>query len=242
MRGIVLVVSLSCVMATVGAEARPSRRARARAKRHYKRGKAAFDGGRFREALREYQRAYAVLPLPGLLFNIGQSHRNLGHYEQAIAAFRLYLRKSPEASNRPAVERLIAELKKKLEQRAGTAPPASSGQQTGAAGSGSSSVENGGDKPHTTDEGAGGVDQPDERFQQADSVEPTESDRLGLAVNRRRTPPPQVERETPLYKRWWFWTLVAAGAAAVVGGIYGISQAASGTDVPDSPFPQWKLP
>jgi len=36
-------------------------------------------------------------------------------------------------------------------------------------------------------------------------------------------PPPVVEKATPLYKRWWFWTAIgviaAGGAAAIAVGV-----------------------
>jgi hypothetical protein len=83
---------------------------------HFQKGMAAFELGRFQEALVEYQRAYAVAPLPGFLFNIGQCHRNLGNFQKAVFFFRLYLRKKPEARNREAVLILIRELEVKLEE------------------------------------------------------------------------------------------------------------------------------
>jgi tetratricopeptide (TPR) repeat protein len=86
-----------------------------RARQLYERGKAAFEMGKFDLALEEYERAYEVLPLPGLLFNIGQCYRNLGNYTQAIFSFRTYLRKLPQAKNRAAVEKLIAELRLKAD-------------------------------------------------------------------------------------------------------------------------------
>jgi len=56
------------------------------------------------------QQAFEEYPLPEFLFNIGQCHRNLGSYDQAIFSFRKYLRLKPDAENREATEELIAEL------------------------------------------------------------------------------------------------------------------------------------
>ncbi|MBW2733004.1 MAG: hypothetical protein JRH20_11480 [Deltaproteobacteria bacterium] len=84
------------------------------AKKHYKSGKAAFELGRFQKALGSYEEAYRIAALPGLLFNIGQCYRNLGELEKASFSFKLYLRKLPNARNRVAVQRLLAELDQQL--------------------------------------------------------------------------------------------------------------------------------
>lgn len=80
------------------------------AKKHYAKGDKLFALGKFDQALAEFEAAYEAKPLPKLLFNIGQAHRNLDHYDQAIFAFRKYLREVPDADNREAVEKLIDDL------------------------------------------------------------------------------------------------------------------------------------
>ena len=80
------------------------------AKKHYAKGDKLFALGKFDQALVEFEAAYEAKPLPKLLFNIGQAHRNLDHYDQAICAFRKYLREVPDADNREAVEKLIDDL------------------------------------------------------------------------------------------------------------------------------------
>lgn len=85
--------------------------------------KAEFDGaqrhyqvGRFEEALAGYTRSYELVPLPALLFNIAQCHRNLGQRDRAIYFMEQYLERQPDAKNREAVERLIDELRREEEQ------------------------------------------------------------------------------------------------------------------------------
>jgi len=113
--GAALVALLSFGMASP-AWAQLTEETKAQARAHFKRGKAAFELGKFQEALQEYEAAYKAMPLPGFLFNIGQCYRNLDNYEKAIFSFRLYLRKLPEARNRAAVESLIDELEGKAEE------------------------------------------------------------------------------------------------------------------------------
>jgi tetratricopeptide (TPR) repeat protein len=89
---------------------------KALARKHFEEGKAAFELGRFKDALTAYEAAYRILPLPGMLFNIGQCYRNIGRLDQAVFSFKLYLKKIPDAQNRDAVTKLIDELEAKLEQ------------------------------------------------------------------------------------------------------------------------------
>ena len=83
------------------------------AKKHFQKGEKLFNLGKFDEALVEYEAAYDRKPLPGVLYNIAQCHRNLGNYKQAIFGYRNYLRQVPDAKNREAVLDLIDELEDK---------------------------------------------------------------------------------------------------------------------------------
>jgi tetratricopeptide (TPR) repeat protein len=83
------------------------------AKRHYQKGDRLFALGKFEAALVEFEAAYQAKPVPKLLFNIAQAHRNLDHYDQAIFSYRKYLREVPDADNREAVEKLIDDLEAK---------------------------------------------------------------------------------------------------------------------------------
>lgn len=115
-RRIGALLPLLLLLAARPAAAEFTEEAKAQARLHYSKGKAAFELGRFKEALREYSQAYKLAPLPGFLFNIGQCHRNLDNYEKAIFSFRLYLKKMPDARNRAAVETLLEELDRKAEE------------------------------------------------------------------------------------------------------------------------------
>ena len=113
MRALVLGL-LALVALTVGADRAHADDAATRAaKKHYAKGDKLFALGKFDQALVEFEAAYEAKPLPKLLFNIGQAHRNLDHHDQAIFAFRKYLRELPDADNRDAVEKLIDDLEAK---------------------------------------------------------------------------------------------------------------------------------
>jgi len=110
---LVCTVCVTLLLARVAHADDPATRA---AKRHFDRGQKLFTLGKFDEALDEYQKAYDASPIPDFLYNIGQCHRNLGDYEQAIFSFKRFLQLDPEAPNRDKVEIIIDELEDKLER------------------------------------------------------------------------------------------------------------------------------
>lgn len=83
------------------------------AKKLYESASLDYKVGNFDRALEEFTQAYALDPVASLLFNIGQCHRGLGHWRQALVSFKSYLHDRPEAANREEVEKLIAEVQEK---------------------------------------------------------------------------------------------------------------------------------
>jgi tetratricopeptide (TPR) repeat protein len=69
-----------------------------------------YDLGHAEDALRDIEQAYLLDPAPGLLFNLGQCHKLLKHWEQAETAYRNYLHHRPNAPNRATVLQLIDEV------------------------------------------------------------------------------------------------------------------------------------
>jgi tetratricopeptide (TPR) repeat protein len=84
----------------------------AAAKAHYARGTSYYNLGRYSEALAEYEAAYLSVQDPPFLFNIAQCQRKMGKDEEALAAYRSYLRVAPNPPNRAEVQKRIAELEK----------------------------------------------------------------------------------------------------------------------------------
>jgi tetratricopeptide (TPR) repeat protein len=90
--------------------------AQVKAKKLYREGEKLFALGKFAAALVKYEAAFEAKPLPAFLFNIGQCHRNMGNYDQAIFSFRKYLKLQPEAVNREAVLDYIDELEREKQK------------------------------------------------------------------------------------------------------------------------------
>jgi tetratricopeptide (TPR) repeat protein len=118
-----LLAALAAVLATTGwtggARAQPAPPANgpaapgdaaARARDHAGKGRRLYDLRHYDQAIREFEQAYQLDNDPAHLYNIAQSHRLANHVPEAIAAYRAYLDRLPDAPNRPDVERRIAEL------------------------------------------------------------------------------------------------------------------------------------
>jgi len=86
------------------------------AQNHFRQGEAYFKVGTFDKAIEEYEAAYALVPKPGVLFNIGLSYENSGNIDKAVEYYERYLREAPSAgkatearARREALSRAIAE-------------------------------------------------------------------------------------------------------------------------------------
>jgi tetratricopeptide (TPR) repeat protein len=100
--------------------------------RHYRKGTTEYNIGHFENAIAEFEKAYAISPQPILLYNIAQSHRQLGNHERALFFYRRYLEGAPNAPNRADIERRMHELEAtlKAQNEPRVQPPAESPEAT----------------------------------------------------------------------------------------------------------------
>jgi len=77
----------------------------------YETGVRAYSEGRYQHALAAFAAAYDVAQVPGLLFNIGQCHRQLGNHEAAVEYYERYLKEEPDV---PEIAALLAEERELL--------------------------------------------------------------------------------------------------------------------------------
>jgi tetratricopeptide (TPR) repeat protein len=76
----------------------------------YERGTKHYDLGEFDAAAAAFKEAYALMPDPTFLFNIGQAYRQANKCSDARTAYKSYLRNLPDADNRQKVEQFLVEL------------------------------------------------------------------------------------------------------------------------------------
>jgi tetratricopeptide (TPR) repeat protein len=85
-----------------------------RAKALFEKGVAAYSGGRYYEAIEIFAETDRLYPNPQLAFNIAKAYDNLGSKSGSLRYYRDYLRRSPDAPDRAAVEGRVRELETAL--------------------------------------------------------------------------------------------------------------------------------
>lgn len=173
--------------------------ARKQARELFQAAEQHYKLGRFQEALQEYSRAYELAPLPGFLFNIGQCHRLLHHYERAVFFYEGYLRERPDAANREAVLRLIEESQVKLGKQREEQKRLEEEQQ----------------RADEERRRAEAIRRDKERAEEQARLLALEKDRLAALVEARRE---EDKQGAPaFYQTWWFWTIVGGVVATAAG-------------------------
>jgi hypothetical protein len=154
-----------------------------------------FAAQNYQGALDLYVKLYAEKLHPNYLRNIGRCYQNLGDPDKAISSFREYLRKAKAVGSdeRQEVEGYIKEMEELKRQREAAATPPPP-------------------PPPTARPAPPTLPPP--------AIEPPRQPTLTL-TQPGPSPEPAPE-EAPVYKKWWFWTLIGG---AVVGGL-GIAAAA----------------
>lgn len=195
-----------------------SPKAHARAAQITDEAQAHYAAGRFEEAAEAYRRAYAVVPAPELLFNLGQCQRQLGRPQRSVRYFEAYLRLRPDAPHRPLVEQLIEEgklitpLPQGMEREPGA--PAVSGSENDT----------------QAEPVAAQAPVHDVKVMPLPPPEPLPSSgptRL-LADSR------YADHDSPgVHERWWFWTAIAVVAAGAAVTTYAVVEA-NDEDTPET--------
>ncbi|HXI59939.1 MAG TPA: tetratricopeptide repeat protein [Polyangia bacterium] len=197
--GLLSVATMAPVAAPTAQAADGAPESESAARELFRKAEISFNLGKFPEALRDYQAAYEAKPLPGFLFNIAQCYRHMGNYERARFFYRRYLALDPKTPNRRLVTDLITEVTQKMDSAPTPgAAPAAADATTPAAVVATSPA----DTPALALTPAAAASAT------ATATPPS----LMADPNMVTTSPAPTSR--PVYKRWWFWT----GIAAVVAG------------------------
>ncbi len=100
-----------------GAQAQPADDLEA-ARASARKGQSLYELARYPEALEAFEAAYQKKPVPALLFNIAQCHRQLGHLEQAARVYRSYLRSDPPEAAAKQARELLATVEDAVSRQA----------------------------------------------------------------------------------------------------------------------------
>ncbi len=88
--------------------------------------RAAFDAGRYTDALDYFERSFALSKRPELLYNIGIVRDRLRDDQRALDAYDAYLAALPNAPNRVEVEKRAAAIRAALAARQAQSPAVAS--------------------------------------------------------------------------------------------------------------------
>ena len=194
-------------------------------------GRAAYDEGRYKDALGYFSRSYQLSGRPELLYNIGQTADRLRKDQEALDAFTEYLNRVPNADHREAVEARIVLLREGLEEReeerlalAARAAPAAV------------ETEEAAKEPATP-----AAPEPEAKQEPAAPAVVSNENYTG------GSDAPAERDDGSIWSKWWLWT--AVGAVVAAGVVIGVV-AASGKDTTKAPdkvgtgvvFPVLRMP
>ena len=181
----------------------------------FRKAEMSFNMGKFADALGDYQAAYQAKPLPAFLFNIAQCYRNLQDYEKARFFYRRYLALDPHTTNRRLVEDLVAEMTKLIDKS--EAAKAAEAKAAEAKAAEAKAVEAKTAEAKTVD----ATPPPPAETMSPPAAEPNPAPPPAAVVVQAPAPEaPVVEPAPPVYKRWWFWTLVGVVALGAAGATW----------------------
>ena len=161
------------------------------------RARALYTGGEYQEALGLYTKLYARTHHPTYIRNIGRCYQKLGKPDEAISFFREYLNKAEnlEPKSRAEVEGFIGEMEDLKRQRSASPAPRVVPDETPPAPAAAAGL------PSLV----------------APAATESADDSNHVAATLKASPRPTEDQgSSPIYARWWFWTVLAAVA---VGGV-----------------------
>lgn len=77
-------------------------------------GKAAYNEGRFDNALESFQAAHELYPHPDIVYRMALCHERLGEDEQAVRYYKRFLTQVPDAPERPRIEKTIQLIESRI--------------------------------------------------------------------------------------------------------------------------------
>ena len=109
-------VVVACLLALEGRAAADTEAERAEAKAMLTRGLTLLDRNDFAGALERFERAYALVPSPKILFNLGEAYLGLDRNADALRSFEGFLDQAPSAppASRATAERRCDALRRRV--------------------------------------------------------------------------------------------------------------------------------
>jgi len=208
------IAALSLALVALAAGVARADNAKAAAAAHLVRGSRLYDQGRYDDAVAELKTGYALDARPEFLYALGQAERKRGDCRAAIGWYQRYVDSGPSTQRTVATLLQIDRCKEELASsttRPAPAPPPN----------------------------AQPVEPPAAAPPPAETAPPPSAAPAEPAAAAAEAPAPARDTtpraSTPLYKKWWLWTLVAVVVAGGVGA--GVAIALSQRSTFDSTLP-----
>jgi tetratricopeptide (TPR) repeat protein len=124
-RAVIVLLVLLAGLGTAIADDEIAKPTKAKAKEHLAAGAGLYRAREFEKAIEQFKAGILVEDAPIFHFNLGQSYRQLGRYEDSIWHFDRFLRRANPLppKYRDAVESLVKDMKAEMERKAMTRPP-----------------------------------------------------------------------------------------------------------------------
>jgi tetratricopeptide (TPR) repeat protein len=110
-----ILVTLFCAAAAHAAEGSDSDVDEQVARRHYAAGKQFYEAHRYREAIKEFETARRLKPLPAFDYNIGRCYDLSEQWKEAAEAYERYLAAAPHAPDAASLRTRIVILRKRVQ-------------------------------------------------------------------------------------------------------------------------------
>jgi tetratricopeptide (TPR) repeat protein len=94
------------------------------ARQHFAKGSELYEAGLFAEAVKEFEAAHDVKPLPAFDYNIGKCFDRLEQWSRAVEAYERYLASGPTDLSSADVNERLSVLRHRLTESRETAPSA----------------------------------------------------------------------------------------------------------------------
>jgi hypothetical protein len=215
-RALAVAVAVALVVVASAAPARAQSAGRAaEARRHLDKGNRLYLEGRYDDAIVELQAGYALEQRPDFLYALGQAERKRGDCKAAIRYYQAFVDTGQSPQRTVAVLVQIDRCKQELAAGPAT-PSAPSAPPVAAEPSPSPSAS-----PSPPQSPAPAP--PAAAATSAAVIAPSPADTSAASATR-----------SPIYKRWWLWTIVGVAAAgAAVGLGVGLTQRSFSSTLPD---------
>jgi tetratricopeptide (TPR) repeat protein len=208
------------------------------AKAHFNTGQIYYDRGRFPDAAHEFEEAYRLSGKPALLYNMGKSYDGSSDAARALKAYRQFLASVKESSDRLWVIGRVDQLEKIVGRLQITSTIDASTVKLDGAEIGATPLK----EPVEVNPGSHEIEISHEGYSTWKSKVVASPGQLievaGEPKSMVKIVRVEVDKSTPVYKRWWLWTAIAAVAVVAVGVGVGVGVGGAQGDGVSGPHAQ----